>query len=35
MVGPKRFTHHLELYRQDEVDDEVSKWLQVAWKQAS
>jgi hypothetical protein len=34
-VGPKRFTHHLELYRKNDVDDEVGKWLQLAWEQAA
>ena len=34
-VGPKRFTHHLELYRKDEIDEEVRHWLQVAWEDAT
>lgn len=33
-VGPKRFTHHLELYRKNEVDDEVRQWLKEAWERA-
>lgn len=33
-VGPQRFTHHLALYGQDEVDEEVRNWLQMAWEQA-
>lgn len=31
---PGRFTHHLELYSVDEVDDEVRRWLQQAWMAA-
>jgi hypothetical protein len=34
-VRPNLFTHHLELYRKNEIDDEVRKWLQVAWEQAA
>lgn len=34
-VGPQRFTHHLELYRKDEIDEEVRNWLQMAWEQAT
>lgn len=33
-VGPKRFTHHLELYRKSEIDEEVRNWLKMAWIQA-
>jgi hypothetical protein len=29
-----RFTHHLELRRVDEIDDEVRAWLREAWAQA-
>jgi len=29
-----RFTHHLELHRPDEVDEEVQQWLQQAWTEA-
>jgi len=28
---PGRFTHHLELYSRDEIDDEVRLWLREAW----
>lgn len=28
---PGRFTHHLELYFIDEIDDEVRTWLREAW----
>jgi hypothetical protein len=31
---PGRFTHHLELYAEADVDEEVSGWLQAAWEQA-
>ena len=34
-VGPRRFTHHLELYTTDEIDDEVRNWLHMAWQQAA
>ena len=29
-----RFTHHLELRRPDDVDDEVAGWLRRAWEAA-
>ena len=29
--APGRFTHHLELYSRDDVDDEVRLWLREAW----
>lgn len=32
--SPGRFTHHLELYAADEVDDEVREWLRAAWMEA-
>jgi hypothetical protein len=28
---PARFTHHLEISRAGEVDDEVKDWLREAW----
>ena len=28
---PGRFTHHLELYAVNEIDDEVRNWLWEAW----
>ena len=28
----ERFTHHLELYTLDQIDDEVRAWLRAAWK---
>jgi hypothetical protein len=31
---PSRFTHHLELYSTDDVDDEVCGWIQAAWEAA-
>lgn len=30
-----RFTHHLELWSVDEVDEEVREWLQSAWLNAA
>jgi hypothetical protein len=32
--APGRFTHHLELYSMDQIDDEVCQWLKEAWLQA-
>jgi hypothetical protein len=29
--SPGRFTHHLELYSTDDIDDQVRAWLQDAW----
>ena len=26
-----RFTHHLELHSENEIDDQVCQWLQEAW----
>ena len=31
---PGRFTHHLELYSPDPIDDEVRAWLAEAWQAA-
>jgi hypothetical protein len=31
---PGRFTHHLELYSTDDIDDEVRAWLWQAWTEA-
>ncbi len=33
--APGRFTHHLELFAVNEIDDEVRLWLQVAWEKSS
>jgi len=33
--APGRFTHYLELYRAEQLDDEVSQWLQEAWELAA
>lgn len=30
-----RFTHHLELWQQADVDDEVIRWLRQAWRAAA
>lgn len=32
--APGRFTHHLELWAGDEIDDEVRAWLRQAWEAA-
>lgn len=32
---PGRFTHHLELYSSEAIDDEVRAWLQAAWSDAA
>ena len=29
-----RFTHHIEIYSKDQIDDEVRQWLEEAWLQA-
>ena len=34
-VAPKRLTHHLELFRESDVDEEVGRWLQAAWERAA
>jgi len=31
---PGRFTHHLELHSDADIDDEVRSWLQEAWEAA-
>jgi hypothetical protein len=31
---PGRFTHHLELFSIEDVDDEVCSWIQAAWDAA-
>jgi hypothetical protein len=33
-AAPGRFTHHLELYRPADIDDEVRQWLREAWMAA-
>jgi len=33
-AAPGRFTHHLELWSTDAVDDEVRAWLREAWESA-
>ena len=32
--APGRFTHHLELHLESDIDDEVRGWLREAWEQA-
>lgn len=34
-VAPGRYTHHLELYRPEDVDAEVRNWLHQAWEAAA
>lgn len=34
-IGARRFTHHLELYGKQQVDEEVFRWLQKAWDEAA
>jgi hypothetical protein len=29
-----RFTHHLDLYRLEDINSEIEMWLQDAWKAA-
>ena len=31
---PGRFTHHLELFSADQIDDEVRGWIHEAWRLA-
>jgi hypothetical protein len=33
-AAPGRFTHHLELWAETEIDEEVCGWLRVAWEAA-
>ena len=33
--SPGRFTHHLELYSINDIDDQVRDWLRVAWMAAA
>lgn len=33
--APGRFTHHLELRSESDIDDEVRLWLQEAWDSAA
>jgi hypothetical protein len=33
-VGPKRFTHHLEIFKLSDIDAEVLRWLKLAWDAA-
>lgn len=32
--APGRFTHHLELYSDSDIDGEVRRWLREAWERA-
>lgn len=34
-VAPKRFTHHLELFQEGDIDNQVRRWLQIAWEEAT
>lgn len=33
--APGRFTHHLELWRESDVDEDVEGWLREAWEAAA
>ena len=33
--APGRFTHHLELYSTEEIDDQIRNWLHEAWLNAA
>jgi hypothetical protein len=33
--SPGRFTHHLELYSINDIDDQVRDWLRAAWMAAA
>ena len=33
--APGRFTHHLELHAESEIDDQVRGWLHKAWEAAA
>ncbi len=33
--SPGRFTHHLELWRSADLDDEARQWLTDAWRDAA
>lgn len=33
--APGRFTHHLELYALNDIDEQVFDWLQEAWRLAA
>lgn len=33
-IGPHRFTHHLELCRKEDIDEQVKAWLRAAWSAA-
>jgi hypothetical protein len=34
-ASPGRFTHHLELWSVDDLDDQVREWLREAWLAAA
>ena len=33
-ISPKRFTHHLEIFKETDIDAEVYGWLKLAWDAA-
>ena len=33
-AAPGRYTHHMEIHSQNDIDDEVCAWLKEAWKSA-
>jgi hypothetical protein len=34
-IRPGRFMHHLELWSAEDLDDEVTAWLRLAWEAAA
>jgi hypothetical protein len=32
--APGRFMHHLEIYAQSDIDNEVRGWIRTAWEAA-
>jgi hypothetical protein len=34
-ISPRRFTHHLELFTTEDIDDEICEWIFQAWKNAA
>lgn len=34
-ISPQRFTHHLELFSETDLDEQVSEWLRLAWESAA
>jgi hypothetical protein len=34
-ISPRHFTHHLELYTNEDIDHEVCEWIFQAWENAA